>query len=146
MSSLFRTLALRTLAACSVLFVLPFQSDLTLAAIMAIFFGALCLLGVKYSRDFSVLLSLTVFVSVLISNFWHYCWLMMGWWGGFGYLPKLLDTDGASSYDWRLAEMFLTSVALTGLNLIFLHNRRMQQSRTEQISDTNSLPVPSRNL
>ena len=86
MSHFFRTLALRALAACSVLFVLPFRSDLALVAIIVILFGALCLLGVKYSRGFSVSLSLAVLVSVVISNLWYYCWLMVGWFGLFTYI------------------------------------------------------------
>lgn len=132
MSHFFRTLALRALAVCSVLFVLPFRSDLALVAIIVILFGALCLLGVKYSRGFSVSLSLAVLVSVVISNLWYYCWLMMGWWGGLGYLPTLVGADGELSYDWRLAEMFLTMGALTGVALILLQNRTMQQPRREQ--------------
>ncbi len=133
MSFLSRTFALGALAAGSLLFVLPFRSDVVVATLVVTFFAALCLLGVKCSRSLSVSVSLTVLVSVVISNLWHYCWMMMGWWGGFGWLSTLVAADGELSYDWRLLEMFLAVGSVIAATLIFRQIRMMRQLKREQV-------------
>lgn len=137
MSFLSRTFTLEALAAGSLLFVFPFRSDAVVAALIAAFFAALCLLGVKCSRRLRVSMSLTVLVAVVISNLWHYCWMMMGWRGGLGWLPRLVAADGELSYDWCLLEMFLHVGTLVAAALLFRQIRRMRQLKREQVAAPN---------